>query len=420
MKISILHYATPPIVGGVESTIYHHSRLLTQAGYQVNILSGKGEQFNQEIAVHLIPEIGSRNKSISEINQRLSRGEIPEEFINLRDMLYQELSKIIKTTQVLIVHNALTLHKNLALTAALKLIADEKNTNMVAWCHDFAWQDSLYTPDLHPGYPWELLRTPWPGVQYVTVSDHRRIRLAKLLNLPESNIELIPPGVDAYEFLGLSTFSRKLIEKLKLLEAEPLILLPARITRRKNIEFAIRVIALLKRDYPMTKLIVTGPPGPHNPQNIAYLNSLKSLRKELGVETNVEFLYEASDDDEVLIIPDNVISDFFRIADILLFPSKREGFGIPVLEAGLVRMPVFASDIAPVHESSADTAYLFDPAGAPDSVRDKIASFIESDRAYKLRRNVLSKFTWDSILKNKIIPLLDSFADKNGNNSSKT
>jgi glycosyltransferase involved in cell wall biosynthesis len=420
MKISILHYATPPIVGGVESTIYHHSRLLTQAGYQVNILSGKGEQFNQEIAVHLIPEIGSRNKSISEINQRLSRGEIPEEFINLRDMLYQELSKIIKTTQVLIVHNALTLHKNLALTAALKLIADEKNTNMVAWCHDFAWQDSLYTPDLHPGYPWELLRTPWPGVQYVTVSDHRRIRLAKLLNIPESNIELIPPGVDAYEFLGLSTFSRKLIEKLKLLEAEPLILLPARITRRKNIEFAIRVIALLKRDYPMTKLIVTGPPGPHNPQNIAYLNSLKSLRKELGVETNVEFLYEASDDDEVLIIPDNVISDFFRIADILLFPSKREGFGIPVLEAGLVRMPVFASDIAPVHESSADTAYLFDPAGAPDSVRDKIASFIESDRAYKLRRNVLSKFTWDSILKNKIIPLLDSFADKNGNNSSKT
>ena len=420
MKISILHYATPPIVGGVESTIYHHSRLLSQAGYQVDVISGKGEQFNQEIAVHLIPEIGSRHKSISEINQRLSRGEIPDEFINLRDMLYQELSKIIKTTQVLIVHNALTLHKNLALTAALKLIADEKNTNMVAWCHDFAWQDSLYTPDLHPGYPWELLRTPWSGVQYVTVSDHRRNRLAKLLNLPKSDIKFIPPGVDAYEFLGLSTFSRKLIEKLKLLEAEPLILLPARITRRKNIEFAIRVIALLKRDYPMIKLIVTGPPGPHNPQNISYLNSLKSLRKELDVETNVEFLYEASDDDDVLIIPDDVISDFFRIADILLFPSKREGFGIPVLEAGLVRMPVFASDIAPVHESSADTAYLFDPKGAPDSVSDKIASFIESDRAYKLRRNVLSKFTWDSILNNKIIPLLDSFVVKNGNNSSKT
>ena len=420
MKISILHYATPPIVGGVESTIYHHSRLLSQAGYQVDVISGKGEQFNQEIAVHLIPEIGSRNKSISEINQRLSRGEIPDEFINLRDMLYQELSKIIKTTQVLIVHNAITLHKNLALTAALKLIADEKYTNMVAWCHDFAWQDSLYTPDLHPGYPWELLRTPWPGVQYVTVSDHRRNRLAKLLNLPESNIKLIPPGVDAYEFLGLSTISRKLIEKLKLLEAEPLILLPARITRRKNIEFAIRVIAVLKRDYPMIKLIVTGPPGPHNPQNIAYLNSLKSLRKELDLETNVEFLYEASDDDEVLIIPDDVISDFFRIADILLFPSKREGFGIPVLEAGLVRMPVFASDIAPVHESSADTAYLFDPKGAPGSVSDKIASFIESDRAYKLRKSVLSKFTWDSILNNKIIPLLDSFVDKNGNNSSKT
>ena len=420
MKISILHYATPPVVGGVESTIYHHSRLLSQAGYQVDIISGKGEQFNKEIPVHLIPEIGSRDESISEINQRLSRGEIPEKFINLRDMLYKELSKIINTTRVLIVHNALTLHKNLVLTAALKLISEENETNVVAWCHDFAWQDSLYASDLHPGYPWELLRTPWPGVQYVTVSDHRRKRLAKLLNIPESEIKLIPPGVDAYEFLGLSFFSRRLIDKLSLMEADPLILLPARITRRKNIEFAIRVIASLKRDYPMIKLIVTGPPGPHNPQNISYLNSLKTLRKDLDVKTSVEFLYEAGDDDVVLMIPDNVVADFFRIADILLFPSKREGFGIPVLEAGLVRMPVFASDIPPVHESSADAAYLFDPDGDPNSVSDEISSFIKSDRAYKLRRNVLSQFTWESILNKKIIPLLASFADKNENKSSRS
>jgi glycosyltransferase involved in cell wall biosynthesis len=223
---------------------------------------------------------------------------------------------------------------------------------------------------------------------------------------------MIPPGVDVYDFLGLSSFTRGIIEKLNLLAAEPLILLPARLTRRKNIEFAIKVIALLKRDYPNVKLIVTGPPGPHNPQNISYLDALNSLRKELNLESQVLFLYDAGDDGEVLTIPDEAIPDFFQIADILLFPSTREGFGIPVLEAGLVRMPVFASDIAPVRESSADAAYLFDPKGDPDYVRKEITSFLESDRAYKLRRNVLSQFTWQSILNKKIVPLLDSFANK--------
>ncbi len=412
MKISILHYATPPTVGGVESTIYHHSLLLTQTGYQVEVITGNGETFNQKVAVHLVPEIGSRHPEVSIINRILSKGEIPDEFFKLRDKLFQEISKLIEYTQVLIVHNALTLHKNLSLTAALKLISEENKIALIAWCHDFAWQDALYLPDLHPGLPWELLRTPWQSVQYVTVSEHRRNRLAELLEIPKSEINMIPPGVDVFDFLGLSSFTRGIIEKLNLLAAEPLILLPARLTRRKNIEFAIKVIALLKRDYPNVKLIVTGPPGPHNPQNISYLDALNSLRKELNLESQVLFLYDAGDDGEVLTIPDEAIPDFFQIADILLFPSTREGFGIPVLEAGLVRMPVFASDIAPVRESSADAAYLFDPKGDPDYVRKEITSFLESDRAYKLRRNVLSQFTWQSILNKKIVPLLDSFANK--------
>ena len=77
-------------------------------------------------------------------------------------------------------------------------------------------------------------------------------------------------------------------------------------------------------------------------------------------------------------------------------------------------MPVFASDIPPMHESSAGAAYLFDPEGDPDSVYNAISSFIESDRAFKLRRYVLSHYTWNSILKNKIIPLIDSLSETNG------
>lgn len=410
MNISILHYAAPPIVGGVESTIYHHSRLLVEAGYSVAVIAGRGESFNNEIPFHLIPEIDSRHPEVIEVGRALARGEVPNEFLALREKLFNELSSHLNNSDVLIVHNVITLHKNLALTAALKLLSELKNSDFIAWCHDFAWQDSLYTPDLHAGYPWDLLRSPWSGVRYVAVSNDRKHKLANLLGIPNTEITVIPPGVDVYQFLNLSPLTQLIVNRLNLLNAVPLILLPARITRRKNIEFAIQVIASLKQFYPQVALVITGPPGPHNPKNIAYLESLRALRKELGIDKNIHFLYEFGDNDQTLNLPDEVIADFYRLSDLLLFPSQREGFGIPILEAGLARMPIFASDIPPVHESSAGSANLFDPNGDPKEVATSVQAYLESDRTYRLRKQVMGQFTWQSILNNRIIPLIENKA----------
>jgi len=412
MNISILHYAAPPIVGGVESTIYHHSRLLSSAGYDVSVIAGRGESFNNKIPLHLIPEIDSRHPEVIDIGSALASGEVLNEFTNLRDTLFQKLNVLLENTDILIVHNVITLHKNLALTAALKLISEQKNPAMIAWCHDFAWQDTLYTPDLHHGYPWDLLRSPWADVHYVTVSNHRKNILADLLGIPEAEINVIPPGMDVDQFLKLSPLTREIIDHLNLLDADPLVLLPARLTRRKNIEFALRVVDSIKHDFPEVSLIITGPPGPHNPKNIAYLESLRSLRNELLLESNIHFLYEFGELGQTKNIPDEVIADLYQLSDILLFPSFHEGFGIPILEAGLARMPIFSSDIPPVRESSNGLINLFDPNGDPMKVGDQISSYLKSDRTYKLRKNVMSQFTWKSILNTKIIPLLDGFGTR--------
>jgi len=407
MQIAILHYAAPPVVGGVESTIHHHARLLNEAGYQVSIIAGRGESFNSQIPFILVPEIDSRHPHVIAVGNDLSKGKVDKEFIGLRDSLYQVLRSYLDRTDVLIVHNAVTLHKNLALTAALKIISERGKPFMLAWCHDFAWQDNLYTPDLHPGYPWDLLKTPWPGIHYITVSDHRRQRLAELLDIPDSTIDIIPPGIDVFQFLNLSRLTREITDQLQLLDADPLILLPARITRRKNIEFGIQVIESLKKTYPDVSLVVSGPPGPHNPKNIVYLNSLRTLREELQVVPNVHFLYEFNGEDQILDIPDKIIAELYRLADIIIFPSYREGFGIPVLEAGLARTPIFAADIPSVSESSTGLINLFDPKGDPQSVASNIHNFLKSDQAYQLRRRVLNNYTWQSILMKQIIPILD-------------
>ncbi len=407
MNISILHYAAPPIVGGVESTIYHHSRFLSQAGYSVSIIAGKGETFSNQIPFLQIPEIDSRNPQVINVGRVLAEGKVSREFNELRDYLYEELIKVLENSNILIVHNVITLHKNLALTAALQLISERRQPSIIAWCHDFAWQDQLYTPDLHPGYPWDVLKTPWPGIRYVAVSDHRRRRLAELLKIPNSRIDVIPPGIDAFEFFQLAPLTQEIVIQLDLMHAEPLILLPARITRRKNIEFGIKVIKSLKVEFPNTALVVTGPPGPHNPKNIEYLNSLIALRDELEVESNVHFLYEFRGEGKILEISDDIVADLYQLTDIVIFPSHREGFGIPVLESGLARAPIFASDIPSVRESSNGLISLFDPNGSPQVVASDISNFLMSDQAYKLRKRVIKRFTWQSIIRNQIIPILE-------------
>jgi len=407
-KVAILHYAGPPIVGGVESTIYHHALLLSKAGYEIHVIAGRGEAFHENISFHLIPEIDSRHPQVLEIGKQLSQGKISSQFETLRDQLVSQLSSLLNRVHVTIVHNVFTLHKNLPLTAALHQLSEKGMASLIAWCHDFAWQDALYIPDLHPGYPWDLLRTPWPGVRYVAVSKHRQSKLARLLSVPEKDIQVVTPGVDVSSFLKLEPLTNRLIETLELLKADPLILLPARITRRKNIEFAIRVIAALKRTKPKVALVVTGPPGPHNPKNIAYLNALKSLQKELGVSKQVHFLYEQGEDGQPLYIPDEVVADLFRLADLLLFPSTREGFGIPVLEAGITLLPVFAADIPPVRESAANLANLFDLNEDPTEVAQSIARHLVEDRAYQLKRRVLERFTWQNIVKKQVVSLIET------------
>ena len=102
----------------------------------------------------------------------------------------------------------------------------------------------------------------------------------------------------------------------------------------------------MRQDFKDARLLVTGPLGPHNAANREYFDRLISLRRELHVEEAVYFLAELTNS----MIPDEVIADFYRLADLLFFPSWEEGFGIPILEAGLAGIPVFATEIEPLRE----------------------------------------------------------------------
>ena len=371
----------------------------------MKVIAGRGDSFFPQVDFFKVPRIDSLHPDILVESTTLASGKVSKQFEELRDNLINDLSPLLSEVDVCIIHNALTLHKNLPLTAALYTLSREQPAKFVAWCHDFAWQDNLYIPDLHSGYPWDLLRSHWPDVKYVVVSHHSRKKLSSLTGLEEEKIEVVHPGVDITKMFKLESETLDLIERLNLFKANPILLLPARITRRKNIEFAIEVMSILVRYNPHAVLLVTGPPGPHNPTNIEYLKALKKRQVESGVADHVFFLYELNKG-EPFYVTDSMMADLYQISDLLFFPSRHEGFGIPVIEAGLTRLPIFAASLPSIRESSNDLIHCFDLESDPVWVAESITDYLKRDLIYQMKQRVLSRFTWHSIVKQKLIPII--------------
>ncbi len=411
MHIGIIHYAAPPVVGGVELTIFHHARTLTALEHQVTILAGQGDSVLPQVAYREEPLVGSRSEAILEVSRVLAKGQIPTNFESLVAQTRAALLAHLGDCAVIIGHNLFTLHKNLVLTTAVyQLTQAGQGPPWVAWHHDFAWLRPQYQPELHPGEPWTLLRHPWPGIRHVTVSEAQRSDLARLYEIPLDHITVVSPGVEPLEFYRCHSKVARLINEWDLLAADCVFLLPARITRRKNIELGLHWLAAVRQQSGWdARLIITGPPGPHNPTNVAYLNHLLTLRHDLQLNNAAHFVYEAhqgADTHTPLLLTDEELANFYQIADAMFFPSRQEGFGIPILEAGLARLPIFATDLPPFRESAGQWAHLFSADTPPPEIASTIIKTLQADRAFQLRRRVLNHFTWSGVVQTKIIPLL--------------
>jgi len=264
-----------------------------------------------------------------------------------------------------------------------------------------------------PGYPWDFLRTYRSDVTYVTVSQQRQRELADLFGCPPEQIRVIYNGVDPGELLALSAVGLALVERLGLWDSELNLLLPVRVTQAKNIELALRVIAAIKERGARPKLVVTGPPDPHDQMNMQYFQGLLALREELGVEEQVRFVYESGPNPtEPFTVDMPVVAELLRVSDALFMPSHREGFGMPVLEAGLAGIPVFCADTVPAaNEIGGPDVVTFSPEADPDQVADLILKWVENSSTLGLRKRVRQSLSWRQIFRREILPLLERGAD---------
>jgi glycosyltransferase involved in cell wall biosynthesis len=115
---------------------------------------------------------------------------------------------------------------------------------------------------------------------------------------------------------------------------------------RKNIDTLLRAFSEVRRSSPLARLIRVGGP---------FSTSQQSLLRALGAETAVTTLP---------FLDSVVLAAVYRRASIVVMPSTREGFGLPVIEAMACGTPVIASDIPVLREIGGDAVTYTAPLDA--------------------------------------------------------
>jgi len=411
MKTAILHYSAPPVIGGVEAVIQAHAGQFAAAGMPLTVIAGRGEAEALPHSVDFIkiPEIDTMHPEISAATNVLNTGQVPESFNQLVNRLINQLRPVLSGFEHVIVHNVLTKHFNLPLTAALFRLMDEGVPgHTIAWCHDLTWSSPNSRNKVFPFYPWNLLKTLHSQVTYVTISRQRHQEIVETFGCQPDKVHIVYNGVDSRTLLTLSDEGIALIERMNLWAADLILLMPVRVTEAKNIEYAMHVVAALKSQNCRVKLLVTGPPDPHEPASMQYYQLLLALRHRLDVENEIRFVFESGPHlNAGYMIHQNIVAELYRVADAMFMPSHREGFGMPVLEAGLVNLPVISTAVPAVQDLAIENVLLFSLNEDPSHLAKQILDRITTRPEHQLRIKVRQKYTWKAIFEHDILPLLE-------------
>ena len=405
LAIALVHYAAPPVVGGVERVLASHAVLLADAGHEVRIIAGRGGSPDPRVRFDEIPLIDTRHPTIERLQRELDEGRVPADFPEVAATIAALLDAALLDVDVVIAHNVCSLNLNLALTAALRELMDRPvSPRLILWHHDLAWASPRDRPTLHPGMPWDLLRTAWPGAIQVVVSEGRGVELAELMGIPPETIAVVPNGVDLAKMWKLDRRTTELMARTGLLGAAPLLLLPSRITPRKNVELALRVVAEMRAAGRPAGLIVTGPVDPHRPSGPAYLEQLVTLRRALALEGSAWFLSEEGRGPPT----DAMMDDLYHLADALFLPRRDEGFGLPILEAAVNRLPIVCTGLPALRALAGDAALYIGADDDPAEVSARVLRRLDEDRLGLLAREIRSRYAWEAVYRERIAPLLRS------------
>jgi glycosyltransferase involved in cell wall biosynthesis len=208
-----------------------------------------------------------------------------------------------------------------------------------------------------------------------TVSQFSADRLAHFFPQIASRVRWVYNGVTPHFFTPVPAQGKAFVEQAGL-GGRPFVLVPGGLHFRKNADLILSACPTLLERFPDLVIAVV------NHTNPVYAERSKSLGPRFRLLGFVE---------------DDALHALYTMASVVWYPSRYEGFGLPMVEAMACGAPVVASDSSSIPEIAGDAAILADP-GKPQAHVDAISALLTDARARThlsdLGRVRASRFTW--------------------------
>jgi glycosyltransferase involved in cell wall biosynthesis len=229
----------------------------------------------------------------------------------------------------------------------------------------------------------------------IAVANSVKIEVVKHLHADPAKVFAIHNGFDPVTFRPVRDAAHLQQVKERYQLPERFILWAGQIESRKNVSRLVQAFGLLQEKIPHTLVLA----GAQRWNASAELSAIA----ELGLENRIQFPGWIAHED---------LAAVYSLADLFVFPSLHEGFGIPLLEAMACGCPIVAANTGSVPEVVNGSAYLVDPLNV-GSIAAGIQTVLLDDklRADLIERGLLraKDFSWEKTAR-QLLAVFDSMS----------
>jgi glycosyltransferase involved in cell wall biosynthesis len=214
----------------------------------------------------------------------------------------------------------------------------------------------------------------------ITISQNMKKDIVKYLKIQPQKVDVVYLGVDHKNFRPRD--KKKVRKKLSLDEDKKIILHVGTDVPRKNIKTILEAVNILKGKIDFQFVRIGGP-----------LYTSRDLLHRLNLESYVH---------EIGPVEGKLVSLYYNAADVFVFPSIYEGFGLPLVEAMASGTPVIASNINCIPEITGGNAILSHPFDVKSLSKNILEVLSNESLAKEMKRRGIKRskeFTWKKTAK---------------------
>ncbi len=375
MKILMLSWEYPPrVVGGISRVVHDLSQKLVKDGQDVTVVTyrdGNTPYYEDDDGV----------KVYRVDNFMIAPNNFIDWVMQLNFNMIAKAGEIIaKEGKFDVIHA----HDWLAAYAA-KTLKTSYDIPMVCTIHATeAGRNSGIRTDMQKYINDTEWLLTYEASEVIVNSNYMKSEIQRLFGLPFEKINVVPNGVNLNNFNNVYRdydYRRRFA-----MDNEKIILFMGRLVYEKGIQHLISAMPKILEHYHDTKLVIAGKGG--------MLDELKAQANNLGISQKVYFAGYLNSKD---------VKKMYRCADVSVFPSTYEPFGIVALEAMLAGVPVVVSDIGGLNEIvEHGVTGMKSYAGNPNSLADSILNLLFDhklcDQVVKnAKAKVKAEYNWSKI-----------------------